>query len=134
MRHLSASRFRRWCLVLWCLGWVLVSVALLMPVPTAVPQGSDLVVHGLMFAGMALAAASFCRHALWLALPALFTLGAGIGLEWAQGLVPYRTFDQLDAVANAAGAALGYLVAVLLLLLWSRGPSAALGRSDAASP
>ena len=35
----------------------------------------------------------------------------GLGLEFAQGMTDYRTFDLLDAAANACGVALGWLLA-----------------------
>ena len=35
----------------------------------------------------------------------------GIGLEVAQGFTGYRTFDPADMMANAAGTALGWLLA-----------------------
>ena len=52
-------------------------------------------------------------------------------LEFAQKLVPYRTFDLVDAAANGLGAFAGYGAALLVLLLvirpaelrWSGAPS-----------
>ena len=35
----------------------------------------------------------------------------GLGLEFAQGMTDYRTFDLLDAAANACGVGLGWLLA-----------------------
>jgi hypothetical protein len=35
----------------------------------------------------------------------------GLGLEFAQGMTDYRTFDLSDAAANACGVALGWLLA-----------------------
>ena len=35
----------------------------------------------------------------------------GLGLEFAQGMTDYRTFDLIDAAANACGVVLGWLLA-----------------------
>ena len=35
----------------------------------------------------------------------------GLGLEFAQGMTDYRTFDLFDAAANSCGVALGWLLA-----------------------
>lgn len=42
----------------------------------------------------------------------------GLALEFAQGLTGYRTFDLLDAAANACGVALGWLAAPPRLPNW----------------
>jgi glycopeptide antibiotics resistance protein len=35
----------------------------------------------------------------------------GLGLEFAQGMTDYRTYDPFDAIANSCGVALGWLLA-----------------------
>lgn len=117
MRFFNDPRWQLIAFAFWCLGWAVVSAALLAPVDVPAPARSDLVVHGMLFAAMALAAVSFCPRPAKLFLAALFTLGAGIALEFAQALVPYRHFDVLDAIANSAGSALGFAGALVILYL-----------------
>lgn len=117
MRLFDDPRRRLIAFCFWCLGWTVVAVALLAPLGVPTPARSDLIVHGMLFAAMALAAVSFCPRPGRLVLAALFTLGAGIALELGQGLVPHRHFDVLDAVANAAGSALGFAAALVILYL-----------------
>jgi hypothetical protein len=42
---------------------------------------------------------------------ALGFVAMGLGLEFAQGMTDYRTFDLHDAAANSCGVALGWLLA-----------------------
>lgn len=102
--------------LLWCLGWV--GVATLSLLPLAVPgyHGSDKVLHALGYAGMAAGAVTFCRDPVRLALLALLATAVGGAVEIAQGYVG-RDASVLDAVANGVGAAIGYAVALVTLLL-----------------
>lgn len=129
MRFFNDSRRQLIAFAVWCLGWAVVSAALLAPVSVPAPSGSDVVMHGMLFAAMALAAVSFCPRPSRLVVAALFTLGAGIALEFAQGLVPYRHFDALDALANSAGSALGFAAALVILHL-ARPHAAAASRAS----
>lgn len=52
----------------------------------------------------------YTRRSMRLACMIGFAL-LGIGLEVAQGFTGYRTFDPADMMANAAGTALGWLLA-----------------------
>lgn len=69
----------------------------------------------MLFGGMALGAISFCHHPGQLTLLTVITIAIGTMLEFAQGLVPYRTFDLHDALANALGAGAGFLAALVIL-------------------
>ena len=102
-------------LALWCLGWLVICGLLLMPIQVGAPSGSDLVVHFLLFAGMAFGAVTFCRRPLTLLLLALLTTLTGGALEMAQALVPYRSFSASDFVADALGAAAGFGIALIVL-------------------
>ena len=76
---------------------------------------TDLVAHFLLFGAMAFGAVGFSRRPGQLACLALATVALGAALEFAQKLVPYRTFDVIDAVANGVGALAGYAAALLVL-------------------
>lgn len=89
--------------------------ALLMPLPKAAPPYSDLLAHFLLFCGMAVGAVTFSHRFGQLAALALLTGVIGVALECAQGFVPYRTFDPIDAVANLLGAIIGFAVAAITL-------------------
>jgi VanZ family protein len=113
-------RIRLICAVLWVLAWVVVATMLLLPLPFAGPARSDLVAHFLLFAGLAFAAVSFSHRAGQLAGIALVTIASATLLEFAQRLVPHRTFDPTDAAVNALGASSGFALALVVLLLWIR--------------
>jgi VanZ family protein len=117
LQHLHRRPFRLTCLWLWCAAWVVVSAVLLLPVRVPPEVTSDLVAHFALFAAMAFATISFCHDPLRLTGLALLTVVGGTILEVAQGYVPYRTFDLLDALANALGVAVGYLGALVVLYL-----------------
>jgi VanZ family protein len=130
MARLFDPRTRRTFAALWGLAWLGVAVLLLSPLPAAGPKHSDLVAHFLLFGGMAFAGVSFSHRIGQLAGLTLATIAGGIALEFAQQLVPFRTFDLIDATANAIGAASGYGLALVVLLLWIRpaDPSLQAGR------
>src|SRR5918994_5297168 len=92
------------CAGLWGAAWLGVAAALLLPVPAATPDHTDLVAHFLLFGAMAFGAVGFSRRPGQLACFALATVALGAALELMQKLVPYRTFDPIDAVANGVGA------------------------------
>jgi VanZ family protein len=120
MDRLFHPRIRRLLATLWAFAWIGVAFLLLLPMPIEAPDRSDLVVHFLLFGGMAFAAIGFSRRVGQLGGLALLTITASIALEFAQKLVPYRTFDLTDAAANALGATFGFALAVLVLALWLR--------------
>ncbi|HUH03981.1 MAG TPA: VanZ family protein [Kofleriaceae bacterium] len=109
---------------LWAAAWVGVAALLLLPMPVSTPDRGDLLLHFLLFAGMAFGAIGFCRRASQLAGLALLTIVCGTVLELAQQLVAYRSFDLADAAANVLGAISGYALAMIVLVLWLR-PAAA---------
>ena len=120
MARLFDPRTRRILAVLWGLAWLGVAAALLSPLPAAGPAHSDLVAHFLLFGGMAFATVSFSHRAGQLTGLTLATVAGATALELAQELVPYRTFDLIDAAANALGASSGFALALIVLLLWIR--------------
>jgi hypothetical protein len=101
--------------VLWGAAWILVAGALLVPLGVTPPGRSDLLAHFLLFGAMAFATLAFSRRPRQLGCLAIVTLFGATALEFAQRLVPYRTFDPLDGVANGAGALAGYLAALVVL-------------------
>jgi VanZ family protein len=64
---------------------------------------------------MALTAVSFCRRPEQLAWLAVLTVALGGAFEYAQSLVPYRSAEFADTVADAAGGLAGYGAALLIL-------------------
>ena len=109
----AAKPFRRpWLwLGLWWLAVLAVVVASLSPPPPVeLPRHGDKVEHLLAYALLAAGAVQVFRRGapLWLAGQGLVLLG--IGLELAQGaFTATRMADPADALANAAGVALGLL-------------------------
>jgi hypothetical protein len=43
----------------------------------------------------------------------LCTLGGGIGSEFVQGMLPYRTFDPLDILCNLLGSTLALIISII---------------------
>jgi hypothetical protein len=114
-RLLFDPRAKRVCAGLWGAAWLGVAAALLLPLGVSTPGRSDLVGHFLLFGAMAFGAVGFSRRPGQLAYLALATIAFGTALEFAQDLVPSRTFEAIDAVANAIGALAGYAAALLVL-------------------
>ena len=126
MRRLLDPRIQATCRVLWCIAWLLVAAALLMPLSVATPHRSDLVAHFLTFGLMAFGAVSFCRQPLRLFGLTLLTMAGAAALEFAQQFSPYRTFDLIDMIANMLGTLTGYGLALAMLVLVIRPAGAAL--------
>ena len=114
-RLLFDPRAKLACAALWSVAWLGVAAALLLPLGVPTPGRTDLVGHFFTFGAMAFAAVGFSRRPGQLACLALATIALGTGLEFAQKLVPYRTFDAIDGLANAFGALTGYGAALLVL-------------------
>ena len=125
---MQPSRRLRYSGIWYVLGAGLIAaviVASLIPDPldTDIREG-DKIAHLLAYGSMMfwfgmLGATSRARVAWAVALAAL-----GVGLEYAQRMTGYRSFDVLDMVANTAGVGVGWLVAVTpagRLLQWVDG-------------
>ena len=130
MHRSFAAKMRPLLAALWAAAWLGVAALLLLPMPVAAPDRSDLVAHFLLFAGMAFGAIGFSRRARQLAGLALLTIAGGTALELAQQLVAYRSFDPVDAAANVLGAMSGYALAVIVLVLWLRPAEPELAADD----
>jgi len=118
MQLLFDRRVRRTLFGLWCLGWLILAVLLLAPLSSPMSVSySDLIAHFLVFACLAFGAVGFSHRGTELTLLAAATIAGGVALEFAQGLVPSRTFDILDMGANTLGAMVGYAGALTVLLL-----------------
>ncbi len=115
MERLFDRRAKLVCAGVWGAAWLGVAAALLLPAAVSTPGRGDLVAHFLLFGAMAFGAVGFSRRPGQLAGLALATVALGAALEFAQKLVPYRTFDLIDAVANGVGALAGYAAALLVL-------------------
>jgi VanZ family protein len=98
------------------IGWLLVVLVLylsLAPIGVVIPgQQGDKVGHCIAYASLMLWFAQIYvtfkgRRQLAVALLAL-----GVGIEFIQYFLPYRSFDVLDMVADAGGIAIGWLAAV----------------------
>lgn len=120
MSRLLDRRLRRALFLLWCLAWLAVVVLSLRPIPDPLRDVSDKLLHVLGYAAMAAAAAGFCHEPRRLLGWAALAVAIGGALELAQAFVPWRSADPLDAAANAAGAALGWLLGSLWLALLIR--------------
>jgi hypothetical protein len=116
-RLLFDRRAKLVCAALWGAAWLGVAAALLMPLGVSTPGRTDLVAHFMLFASLAFGAVSFSRRPGQLAWLALTTIALGTALEFAQNLVPYRSFEPIDVVANGVGALAGYGAALLMLRL-----------------
>ena len=116
-RLLFDRRARLVCGALWGVAWLVVAALLLMPLGVAGPQGSDRIVHFLVFGAMAFAAVGFSRRPGQLAWLAGLTIALGTALEYAQSFVPYRSPAVADAVANGVGGGVGFAAALLVLYL-----------------
>ena len=118
MEHLLFDRRAKlMCAALWFVAWLVAAAALLLPLGVSAPGRSDLMAHFMLFASLAFSAIGFSRRPGQLTCLALVTIAFATTLEFAQKLVPYRTFDLTDAVTNGLGAFAGYAAALLVLFL-----------------
>ncbi len=103
----SDSGLRAVALALWVGAWAVIVWAMLDPAPPDLMGQSDKLVHFTGFLVISFAALGFCRGAGQLMAAGAVCLVAAVGLELAQGLVPSRTFEAADMLANLAGVATG---------------------------
>ncbi|HET6466903.1 MAG TPA: VanZ family protein [Geminicoccaceae bacterium] len=116
LRLLFDPRVRRGFLIGWWLGWLAVAALMLRPPPEALAAVSDKLLHFIGYLVMTGATVSFCRSPLGLLRWSLVTLALATALELGQALMPGRSFELHDLFANAAGVAVGYLLAVACLM------------------
>jgi VanZ family protein len=118
MQLLFDRRVKKALFGLWCLAWLIIAVLLLAPLSSPLGMSlSDLIAHFLVFAWLGFATVGFSHRGTELTMLAAVTVAGGVALEFAQGLVPPRTFDILDMGANTLGAMVGYAGALTILLL-----------------
>jgi len=108
-----ALRFPR----LWiAVGWLLVAglvASSLLPVPVEIPEVryGDKLVHVVTYLLLMGWFAQIWSSRRALSAHAWFLVFLGVVLELLQGLTPARTPDAFDALANAGGVLLGWLMA-----------------------
>lgn len=110
------ERTKRVLFGLWCLIWIGVLVGSLQPVQELPLGMSDKLVHFLCYAAMTAAIVGFCHDARGLLGWAAFVVVMGGLVEIGQHFVPTRSMDLDDFLADAAGAAVGTLLALLWLV------------------
>ncbi len=119
-RKLRAFRRPRTWLLLWLAMAVATLIVCLLPMPKLVPSVDhfDKIEHLLgyavfgAYAAMLFESCRAMRHAL------LGTIAFGLFVEGLQALVPWRSADGYDAVANTLGVLLGALVALTPASRW----------------
>ena len=109
-------RVRRGLLLLWGALWLWVAYMSLTPVQLP-PDVSDKALHFIGYGLMSAGAVGFCHEPRRLLHLALLAAAIGGALEVAQAFTPYRSAELLDFAADAAGAGLGWLTALLWLAL-----------------
>ena len=101
------------------LGWAwaaaIVYFSLAPGLPESGVEGGDKLAHFLAYAALAYWFSQFYFHNTRLAY-ALGFAAMGVGLEFAQGALGYRSFDLADMAANALGVLAGLAAAHLLRL------------------
>ena len=101
------SGLRAAALALWVGAWTLIVWAMLSPSPPDLAGQSDKLVHFTGFLVISFAMLGFCRSGGQLLAAGALCLAAAVSLELAQGLVPSRTVEAADMLANIAGVVAG---------------------------
>lgn len=113
-RVLRRLRFPRFWLALWCTALLATVVVCLLPLPPlpVAAHWADKLEHALGYALLAANAAMLFtpRRGLPMALAVLVVLGMLI--EGLQSLLPWRSADAADVLANLLGVAAGALLAL----------------------
>lgn len=121
VHHLLGSRWLRQAgLACWLLAWLVAVVLLLTPLNVPGPDSADKLGHLLLFGALAFAAVAFCRDTRHLAWSAGFTLLGSYLLELGQLLVPSRRYEGMDVLANGSGAAIGFVLALVVVQVLQR--------------
>lgn len=115
---LSSRRHARLALLLWCLAWPGIVLALLMPLRSGMIVHADILMHFLLFGAMAFGAVGFSRNTAQFVVFTILTIVTSLSLECAQALMPHRSADVLDGLANTLGAATGAVVALATWQTW----------------
>ena len=137
LRWLDRPRVRTAFVLLWCLGWVVVGLLSLLPLPFGSSTRMVKLGHFAVYTAMVVGALTFTRGPMALALVAVTAASIGALLEVGQGLLPYRHMALTDVAINAAGAGAGLLLgwAVLFgLRRWRRPPASAGRRGPGPEP
>lgn len=110
IRHL---RFQRLWISLGLLMLLVVAIGslVLLPAPVKSVMLQDKLLHTLVYACLMGWFAQIYRHDLTRLLLAIALASMGVGIEFIQGLVPYRQFELLDMVANTSGVLLAWALA-----------------------
>ena len=97
------------------LGWIWVAATVWLSLTPSPPQvefrESDKVGHVLAYGLLMFWFAELYARRLFLALG---FIAMGVGLEFVQGMLGYRTFDVLDMLANTVGVVAGWAFALVL--------------------
>lgn len=113
IRFAAAPEQRRlWRLLLGVLFLAITWLALVPDPPTAISTGWDKTNHLLAFGSLAFSGvwALWREPRHWWRLAAVL-LAYGVGIEIAQGLLPPRSADAADVLADGVGIAIGLLAA-----------------------
>jgi VanZ family protein len=106
---------RNFVRALWIAAMLLVLVTALMPVPILreLPSHTDKLVHLLCYFVLGLLAVLSQRGPGARIAAAAAMAAFGIVVELLQGLLPWRSFEWMDIVANVCGVALGGVTAAI---------------------
>ncbi len=101
--------FRWWLGLGWLFVLAVVYVSLTPAPPTLGVEGEDKLGHFLSYLLLILWFTQlYMRRAhLWWAFG---LIGLGVGLEFAQGMTAYRSFEYADMLANSSGVLMGWLL------------------------